>query len=254
MRDPHVTALYYQASSAGIVEYRNPAPMSFENRFGHFDLTKDSLIFRPQEHFASEQETITAIEPFLKSWEIESDLTSNIGTIRFVFQKSEVIDRDPPKPGESVKGELRGSSKIILGLKAEATLVRSKFPNPPVNFEISPSIEMAYRRWLGFKNENEPLQSMAYFVLTILLDSAGGLKPAARTYNIEQAVLRKLSEISSTKGDSNTARKASAVSDELTNKERQWVEESVKKVIYQMGVHVSGLEPPKLKMSDLPSL
>ena len=254
MRDPHVISLLYQISSEGIVEYRNPDNLLFENHLGVFNLVDDKLMFKPHEHFSTEQDALYAIEPFLKSWEMEADLTSNIGTIRFTFEKSNIIDRNPPKAGESIKGEMHSSTKIAFGLKAEITAVMSKFPNPPRNFGTSENVEMAYRRWLGYKNNSEPLQSMSYFVLTILLESAGGQKNAARSYNIDTAILRKLGELSSTKGDATTARKAGAVLNELTPQEKQWIEEAVKKMIYQMGVYVSGLIPEKLEIRDLPQI
>ena len=254
MPDLHVSALYFTITSEGIVEYRDPEPMRFENHLGEFDLSEKGLKIVPSEHFSDQQSALHAIEPFLKSWEIESDLTSNIGTIRFKFENSEVIDRDPPKLGVAITGNLQAGSAIVLGCGATITSVRSVFPDPPGNFGTSQNVEMAYRRWLGFKKNNEPLQSMAYFVLTILQENAGGSRGAARTYNIEPSVLKKTGELSSTKGDATTARKASATSIGLSSIEKQWLEESVKKLIYQMGHYVSGGLPSKLKMEDLPKL
>jgi hypothetical protein len=254
MTDLHVSTLYFKISSEGRIEYRNPKPMYFENNLGCFDLSEEELKITPCEHFQDQQSALHAVEPFLKSWEIESDLTSNIGTIRFKFERSEIIERDPPKPSETIIGQFHSNSVTVMGCDGTITSVRSTYPDPPSNFDTSQNIEIAYRRWLGFKEGKESLQSMAYFVLTILQQNFNGNKKAAGAYNIEIAVLKKIGELSSTRGDATTARKVSASFMQLSSVEMQWLEESVKKLICQMGIYVSGSTPSKLKMEGLPKL
>jgi len=58
---------------------------------------------------------------------MDADLTSNIGTIRFQFERSEIIDRDPPKPGEPVTLQAQVASMAIIGDKVTLHLQRSKY-------------------------------------------------------------------------------------------------------------------------------
>src|SRR5229473_199914 len=99
VRDPHVQAMHYEVSSGEGISYRNPESVVFSNHLGTFDLSDGKLRIVPTEHFAAEDDAHRAVEPFLRTWEIEADLTSNIGMIRFKFDRADVIDRHPPPVG-----------------------------------------------------------------------------------------------------------------------------------------------------------
>jgi hypothetical protein len=79
VRDPHVQAMHYKVSSDEGISYRNPEPVSFSNHLGAFDLSDGKILIVPTEHFPNEDESRRAVEPFLRAWEIEADLSSNIG-------------------------------------------------------------------------------------------------------------------------------------------------------------------------------
>jgi hypothetical protein len=83
MRDPHVQIMHYTIGSGEGISYRDPEALSFSNHLGDFVLVDKALRIKPTEHFSDEGEACTAIEPFLRAWEIEADLTSNVGAIRF---------------------------------------------------------------------------------------------------------------------------------------------------------------------------
>lgn len=210
MRDPHVQAMHYEASSGKGISYRNPEPVSFSNHLGTFDLSDGKLRIVPTEHFHDEDDARRAFEPFLRAWEIEADLTSNIGMIRFKFDRAEVVDRNPPPPGSPQVIELKVASAVELADSVSVHLTYSQYPQPPKTFRATPEVQHAYRRWLGYRLGKEPLQSMAYFVLTLLVSAAGGRQNAARSFQIDAQVLGTIGKLSSTKGDESTARKASA--------------------------------------------
>jgi hypothetical protein len=94
----------------------------------------------------------------------------------------------------------------------------------------------------------------AYWLLTLVESTAGGRKQAAKTFNIDNAVLRKLAELSSTRGALASARKVQAGQSPLSGAEESWLEAAVKRVIRQVEEHGSGSPVPKLSMSDLPPL
>lgn len=78
MRDPHVQVMHYEVSSGEGISYTDPEPISISNHLGTFDLGDKKLRIAPTEHFSDEDEARRAVDPFLRAWEIEADLNSNV--------------------------------------------------------------------------------------------------------------------------------------------------------------------------------
>lgn len=256
MRDPHVQRLYFNIGAEEGTSYRNPACLSFSNVLGNFETEDNKLIVEPSDHFSSEEEARAVIEPFLRSWEIEADLIGDIGTIRFRFDRVEVIDREPQPEGGSRTIELKAGVMAIVGMAATLTVTRSAYPGPPQVFRTSPEVQAAYQRWRNVRAGREPLQSMAYFLLTLIQSRAGGRKEAAAAFGIDPDVLDTVGRLTSTTGDLETARKVSHGSPlrELTGTERNWCEAAVKLMIRRMGEHGSGSPVIQIRMRDLPAI
>jgi hypothetical protein len=113
-----------------------------------------------------------------------------------------------------------------------------------------------WHRYVGYLEQHEPLQSMAYFCFTVLEWSAGGgknkLKKAGKKYNMNEKVLKKLSELSSTRGDEKTARKAAPLAP-LSPKEVEWIKAAILVIIRRVGeLKSSSLQ--LIEMGDLPDL
>ena len=66
-----------------------------------------------------------------------------------------------------------------------------KYPSPPLDLAISPDVQTMHDRYMNYLQGREPLSSMAFFCLTVLENSAGGRKAAARKYQIAKRVLEK---------------------------------------------------------------
>jgi len=269
MRDPHVQAMHYKIISGGGVSYLNPELMSFSNHLGTFDVSGDKLRIVPSEHFPDESSSRRAIQPFLEQWEMEVHLTSTIPMLRFEFDRVELIDRAPPPPpppvvnsGAALTAQARSVSLGARGMavlhgRATLQLTCSKYPEPPKTFRATTEVQHAYRRWLGYRSGNEPLQSMAFFVLTLLQDAAGNRQAAARSFQIDVKVLNKIGELSSTKGNERTARKGPGPGkqfQELSGAEKQWLEQAIPLVIHRLGEHASGAPLAPISLRDLPSL
>ncbi len=255
MRDPHIQRIYYIIYSEKGISYDDPKPISFSNHLGDFDLTEGQLQIIPTEHFPKEDLARQAIEPFLRSWEIEADLTSNIGTIRFKFEKVEVIDRNPPPPGSPQVIHAQTGHYLLTGGNVSFHLTKKNYPNPPRAFSATAEVQYAYRRWLGYQQGNEPLQSMAYFVLTILQSLAGNRQAASNSFQIDLKILNTIGRLSSTKGDETTARKATSLQfQELTDSEKLWLDEATRRVIYRLGEHASGAPLTQISLVDLPKI
>jgi hypothetical protein len=68
------------------VAYEIPDPLTFEHTLGRFDVRDGKLVVAASGHFPDQAAGRSVIEPFLKSWEIATDLESNLG--RFVSSSS----------------------------------------------------------------------------------------------------------------------------------------------------------------------
>lgn len=256
MRDPHIQAIHYMVSSGEGISYSNPATVLFSNHLGAFDLIDSKLRIVPIEHFPDEDDARRAVEPFLQAWEIEADITSNIGMIRFKFDRAEVIDRNPSPLGSPQVIELKAASMVFVGGSVSVHQTCSKYPQPPKTFRATPEVQHAYRRWLGYRADKEPLQSMAYFVLTLLESVAGDRQSAAHSFQIDYKILGTIGRLSSTKGDESTARKADQGNKfhDLSGTEKQWLEEATRRVIHRLGEHASGAPLTLISLRDLTSL
>lgn len=256
MRDPYVKAIYYEIKSGEGISYRDTETLEFVNHLGTFYTSENYLQVTPTEHFANATDVREALEPFLKAWEIDADLKRNIGMLRFKFDKVDLIDRDPPPPSSSQVLHIAGSCHSISTLKGSLHLTCSKYPEPPVGFSATPEVTHAYRRWLGFRSGKEPLQAMSYFVLTLAEKAANGRRLAAGRYEIDFDILQKIGELSSTKGNELTARKAGALNQyqELSATEKRWLEDAVRLLIYRLGEHASRAQLSQITFAELPNL
>lgn len=255
MRDPHVQKLYYEIGSGEGISYENPEPLAFSNHLGAFELREGKLTVVPTEHFGDEEDARQAIKPFLQAWEIEADLNLNIGTIRFKFGRAELVDRDP-SPTRSHVINAKAGEMVMIGERVSFHLTRSKYPQPPLAFRTTLEVDIAYRRWIAYREGKEPLQSVAYFILTMLESSAGGRGRAAQVFRIARPVLDTIGRLSSTRGDASTARKIKPGRSlkELSGSEKQWLEQAVRRVIHRLGEHASGADLPLITLADLPKL
>jgi hypothetical protein len=207
MSDLHVERLHYEIDSGEGVKYEDPETLTFTNALGSFDASDGKMTIVPGDHFSDEAAARAVIDPFLRAWEIRSDLELNIGTIRFKFLRADVIDRDPP-PASGTYAMLAGVGALaISGTLSKLLVTRRRYPAAPEHFRTTVDVERAHSRWVAYRAGKEPLPSMAYFVLTLIKEATGSLQEAAQHLNVHVDVLRKVGELSSTRGDAATARK-----------------------------------------------
>ena len=93
---------------------------------------------------------------------------------------------------------------------------------------------------------------MAFFCLTVLENSAGGRKAAARKYQIAKRVLGEIGYLCSEKGGPE-ARKAEGITKELTEEERHFLNQAIKKIIRRVAEKTCNptAELDKISLSDL---
>jgi hypothetical protein len=256
MLDPHVEKVHFEIGCCDRVSYQDPEPLQVSNHLGTFSLHNGNLEVTPLDHYANADGALQAIEPYLRAWEIEADLRATIGVIRFKFLKADIIDRRPHSRATQEANLLAGTGTYALqGQMVSMQHNLRRYPLPPT---MAPSFaaEAAHSRWVGHFEGKEPLQSMAYFVLTALEKPAGGRSRAARTFGIDMDVLDTYGELTSTRGDGKNLRKfqKNGVLRDLTAEEKTWLYEAVKAIIRRLGEHASGAPLKQITMADLPAV
>lgn len=250
MRDLKVQRLDYKIEGGHNLTYDNPSELDFENGLGHFFTAKGVLLIEPKAKFVRESDARSAIEPFLEAWKASSNLESqSTETINFKFLQSEIIDLNPPLPGESQTIFAEAGSFTTAFGEVSIHLTRKTYPVPRAGFGLAPNVQSAYLRWLGYKGGREPLQSMAYFVLTILL-AAGGRDQASIEYQIDKTVLSEIGRLTSTKGSMLNARKANSIGD-LTGEEKAWLDKAISVVVLRIGEKEGGGYLTSITMKDI---
>lgn len=259
MRDPKVISLQYRLETGPTTSFKNTEAISYETPEFQMRLSDGIAIFELKNHFSTEEEARKPVDEFLRVWELDADLTWGRGEIRFVFEKSHIVDRNPPPPGTShTIYPASIALKIKVGENFSLHVTSNKYPLPPQGIKLSPDMETLWFRYQLYLDGREQLNSMGYFCLTIIENRFQTRKNAARNYNIEKTVLNKLGELTSTVGDYKTARKASSGLRAHTNKEIRWIEETVKRLVKRVAEY--NFDPQLasnlslITMTDLPSL
>lgn len=259
MSDLHVVALIYRLQPSDHVSYAEPPPLIFENEIARFHLANNQLCCEMKIHAATSEQARALVDPILRDWEMEVELTRNRGELRFIYKDAEIIDRTPSTP-DVISGHvmvtLQDAFLVSTG-NLTSHIIRKNYGEPPVGFHLTPDAESILLRFRGYQDGREPLLSMAYFCLTVVLSAAGGrnrLRNTAKIFGINEDVLRKLGDLTSNRGDRTTARKAHASSQPLTGPERAWIEATIKQLVLRLCDPPKRCERKRLNMTDLPSL
>jgi len=250
MRDPHVEWLEYELQTNLIFD--NPPPFRWQG--SAFEVTLNNAILRVdmRAHFATVEEARPALEQFLQTWEIDTALTCGQREMTFEFKNARVVDRNPPPPGPAVTGT--GTMAGRASVSAVGKVTRKTYPAVPTNFTAVPDVISLWNRFEGYKAGREPIASMAYFCFTLIKNRHGSTDAARKALSVDHAVLKRLSELSTNRGDVSTARKMTASLTPFTTQETQWLEAVVRALIRRVGEIASGYSPLQLTMTQLPKL
>jgi hypothetical protein len=99
LRDPHVNSLIFQLKTDGSVIFERARELTFLTKEFKGELQEDELVVMMMAHYASEAAARSVVEPYLRSWEMNT-LLEGFYNLQFVFVRSEVVDLKPPLPGE----------------------------------------------------------------------------------------------------------------------------------------------------------
>jgi hypothetical protein len=237
MNDPHVVRLKYKLVTGDSVSYNSPPPLVFSTPGFDLKLENGVLTVEMKEHHATVGSAIERLRPTLRAWEIQVGLVEGRDALKFEFDESEVVDRNPPSPGSGIEITAGTSEVMAISDSLKVRVGRSQYPTPPTSFKASPLVELMWSRLQQYLDGKELLPSMAYFCLTTIEAQAPGTnkrKNASVKYKIDELVLSKLGELTSGVGDELSARKFETKRPH-TPAELDWILKAVKLLITRVG-------------------
>ena len=268
MNDPHVEELVYHIETGNGFSFWDPPPIEAETDAFHMSLEDGIVTFSVKEHYPTEEGARQAVEGYLRAWELDVALQYDRSDMRFVFDRSEIIDRDPPPPpAPGTKHVVELSGTAIGGSSAHATLevLKTKYPTPPTDFAADTDASTMWEQYERYTQGRDRLLPMAYSCLTRLeyrarTDPAKGQTRmrAASRYRVDYELLDKLGELATTLGDEVETRKLTPQSQlrDPTPEEVKWIEATLRMLIRRAGQYAADPERdwPQLTMADLPEL
>jgi hypothetical protein len=231
--------------------FDNPPPLHWQTPAFEANLSNALLRAEMRVHLTTVEQARAAVEPLLQTWEIDIALTRGQREMTFAFKQAHLVDRNPPPPGSTVTATATAAGRASVSATGQG--IRKTYPVVPTNFRAVPDVVSLWTRFEGFKNGREPLASMAYFCFT-LLKSNGNIDVISKALAVDTAVLKKLSELSTNRGDVSTARKMTRQLTPFTSAETQWLDAGIRALIRRVGEIASNHSPLRLTMKQLPQL
>ena len=266
MNDPHVKAIHYFIEHDDSVDYRNVAAVVYEDELFRVKADKAEVIFEPKKHYGTEEEARRAVEGFVRRWEFEAALHVGSRAFKLIYARVDIVDRKPPPlPQGVVRADPVAFHFRVSQPRVRVTKMVPEYPAlPPVQAlePDDPNASVMLSRLDLYRQGRDPLGDMANFCLTVLeysaLQLAGGKgskrKMAANYYQIEEKVLDRVGELSSTKGGS-VARKAEGRTDPFTKEETRFLESAA--TAFTRRAAEKAADPsgklPLTTMADLPN-
>jgi hypothetical protein len=263
MRDPHVKSLRYRLIPGPGLSFDNPEPVRHETEAFRIYLADGIVTLHMKLHHASERSARQQAESYLAAWVVVAGVRHHRIGIRFDFAHADLVDRAP------ARGGIDGHGFVAVGrlaLKGEAThlVIDRRYPDPPNDFAVSPDVASMWHRYQRYRDNHEPLPSMAYFCLTVVRTSIHGRpnlpsgspdERAGHLYGIEPSVLEMLGNLTNL-GDERTARKRHANLRPLTHQEGYRIECVVEALILRLGEWAAAPTAPRrqITMADFPQL
>ena len=260
MNDPHVKALHYRVIVGEDIDYDNAPPVS--EITDEFDLSIDGdiAIFEMKKHYPAADEAKEVVDEYLRAWEILIGLEHDPDDLCFIFDRPDVIDRSPHETEKNIVNLQARITASTATSNVHLHVSRDRYPPFPQNFIASLDAETMYHRYKAYRQNREKLTSMAYMCFTVLKTSAGGLGKAAKQYYVSSKVLKKLSELSTTRGGTTEARKCTGTGTftPFNPKEKEWIVAVIKALIRRVGEYEyassTGAELKQITMGDFPKI
>ncbi|MCI0420213.1 MAG: hypothetical protein L0312_13480 [Acidobacteria bacterium] len=147
MNDPHVVSLRYELVTGAELVFDNPPPIHRETDNFSMTLADGEVEFVMKEHFASKALAKAVVQDFLLSWEIYTKLQTGCA-FTFLFKDANIIDRNPPRPGDSVWLSPEPVSGVA-SVTGTLYMRSNTYPELPSDFEATPDVETLWNRYNG---------------------------------------------------------------------------------------------------------
>ena len=95
MNDPHVSVLVYRVKHDETVNYDKASPLAYETANFKVSVNGREARFEMKEHFATVQQALAVVGPFVRQWEFAAALDRGPGEFELVFLDAVVEDRKP---------------------------------------------------------------------------------------------------------------------------------------------------------------
>jgi hypothetical protein len=251
MNDPHVKALIFRVEHGPTVNYDKAQPLELEEPQFAVRIEANSATFEMKTHYARAEDALEVVEPFVRAWEMGVGLERGPDEFRLVYERPEIIERNPT-PGSMQPAT--ATLRLRANMDAVLTVGRSSYLPPSKALNVNPDVMSMYGRYTGHLKGKEPLASMAYFCLTVLL-AGRDRAVAAKKYRISKTILTTLGRLATEKGGSE-ARKAEGVHSTFTSQEHKWIIAAVKSIIIRAAevAYDPRQTLPQITLADLPPL
>jgi hypothetical protein len=191
LNDPHVESISYTFVVSGEVHDFNQA-VPWIGHLGDFEvsLADGTLEARPTVDFTDAASGRGALDPHLRVWEADLELTRNIAA-EFRFQSAHVVDR-APAPGDHTV-EVVSAMALAGSVAGNVSISHSEYPAPPAG--ISRETEWARRfrdRLRDFRTGRDRICVAAYWFANTIEHE---FRPASETLNVSSKLLRELRKI-----------------------------------------------------------
>ena len=173
MNDPHVEALIYVVEHDKSSDYSLAKAIEIEHTTFHLKLEDSEARFELKEHYPTWQQAQQAIQPFIQHWELRASLESGPGTFTLNFKRHEMIDR---KPTPGVISVSAFPISFNFTISSPTVTVSRQFLQPPCERRMNidnPDVQTMLHRYMGYRQEREPLPSMAYFCYEVFAKRLG---------------------------------------------------------------------------------
>ena len=254
MNDPHVAALEYRIEHGpDIVDWSRAAPLDREEDGFRVCAGNGRVRFEFKEHHASEEAARFAVEAhYIPNWELLAGLALGPDAFTLRFDRSEIVDREPPPGPLALRGlATAGPLKAVGRLPPPAP---PAFPEPPpTDIERSPDVDSMFSRYLGHLQGREPLPGMACFCFTVFVWMVGGgVAEAARHFGVSRNVLVRVRKLTAYKGGDD-ARKEDGRNAPYTPDEERFLKSAIGKLIRRAAEVECGPDPsrPKITLADI---
>ena len=222
MTYPRVKALHFVIEHGPSVHYSQAEPLSLQERSFDVVVNDRNVCFTMKAHCATESDARQAVAKHIDAWEFEAGLARGPESFRLRFDVADIEDLDA-STGQTFLRPSPIRLHAMMG-SVEVQLRKRHYPAPPTSgLAITPDVRSMFDRYLGYRGDREHLTTMAYFCLTTILEISTGQrrdarKTAAKRYRIDEQVLRRIGQLTATKGGSG-ARKAQGARHDLSRDE-----------------------------------